>query len=88
MSNQTGKLRCPICGGSQETGETTFSVELGFGVVVVRQVPAFICQVCGEELIADSVAEALEHIVDQARQRQRTVEVVQYAREVQYPLAS
>ena len=81
------ELKCPICGGNQETAETTFSVDLGFGVVVIRQVPAFMCEICGEELIADEVAACLEKIVDQARERQRTVEVVRYDRETQYLLA-
>lgn len=82
------KLKCPICGGNQKPAETTFTVDLGFGVVVIRQVPAFICEICGEELIHDEVAADLEQIVDQARQRQRTVEVVRYDRETQYSLAS
>jgi YgiT-type zinc finger domain-containing protein len=82
------KLKCPICGGTQKPAETTFSVDLGFGVVVIRQVPASVCEICGEELIHDEVAASLEQIVDQARERQRTVEVVRYDRETQYSLAS
>ena len=79
---------CPICGAEQKHGETTFSVELGFGVVVVRQVPARVCERCGEETIADDVAAALEVIVAQARQRERTVEVVQYKHEAPFAKAS
>ena len=82
-----GKLRCPICGGDQKPGETTFSVDLGFGVVVVRRVPASVCEVCGEDLIVDTVAEVLEQIVDRARKRQRTVEIVYYDRETRYAMA-
>ena len=76
------RLACPLFGGSQEEGVTTFSVDLGFGVVVVRGVPAMVCDMCGEAFIDDAVAGPLEKIVDQTRQRRRTVEIVQYDREV------
>ena len=82
------ELKCPICGGNQKPAETTFTVDLGFGVVVIRQVPAFVCEICGEELIHDEVAASLEQIVEQARERHRTVEIVSYDRETQYSLAS
>ncbi len=36
----SAKNTCPICGGSKVKGTTTFTVDLGFGVVVVRNVPA------------------------------------------------
>ncbi|MFP4076877.1 MAG: type II toxin-antitoxin system MqsA family antitoxin, partial [Halochromatium sp.] len=47
----------------REPGQTTFTAELGFGVVVVRHVPAFVCDQCGEEWIQDPVAAALEALV-------------------------
>lgn len=66
---------CPLCGGKKEAGRTTFTAELGFGVVVVRNVPAEICTGCGEDWIGDEVAEKLESIVNQARATHTLVEV-------------
>lgn len=40
--------RCPICGGRRVPGATTFAVDLGFSVVVVRNVPAQVCAQYGE----------------------------------------
>lgn len=40
--------RCPIYGGRRVPGATTFAVDLGFGVVVVRNVPAQVCAQYGE----------------------------------------
>lgn len=31
---------CPLCGGGKKPGTTTFTADLGFGVVVIRNVPA------------------------------------------------
>ena len=72
------KNLCPICGGTKTRGTTTFTVDLGFGVVVVRNVPALVCDQCGADWIADEIAERLEKTVNDARQRHRQVEVTAY----------
>lgn len=68
--------RCPMCGGEKAPGRTTFSVDLGTGVVVVRNVSAEICKQCGEEWIGPETATALEQIVQKAREARTEVEVV------------
>lgn len=70
--------RCPICGGDMTEGTTTFTVDLGFGVVVVRNVPARVCALCGDASFSDAVAEALETIVDKARERHQEVAVTRW----------
>ena len=70
--------RCPLCKGDMKEGFTTYSVDLKFGVVVVRNVPAKVCSQCGEEWIESKVAEELERIVNNARQNQLEVEVVSF----------
>lgn len=67
---------CPLCGGTKHPGTTTFTVELGFGVVVIRHVPATICTQCGTDWIADDVAARLEALVDDARKKRLQVEVL------------
>lgn len=69
---------CPDCGGQKQPGTTTFTVDLGFGVIVVRNVPALVCSQCGADWIADDVAERLESMVDDARKRHRQVEVTAF----------
>lgn len=71
--------RCPLCGGDKEAGTTTFSVDLTFGVVVVRDVPALVCAQCGEAWIDDPIAARLESLVADARRRQAVVEVMRWA---------
>ena len=56
MSN-TNQI-CPICGGKKTKGKTTFSADVGSGVVVVREVEATICLRCGEEWIDHGTARA------------------------------
>ena len=66
---------CPMCGGKKTGGTTTFSADLGSGIVVVRGVRAAVCSQCGEEWIDDASAREVEQIVNNARGRHLQVEV-------------
>jgi YgiT-type zinc finger domain-containing protein len=70
---------CPLCGGNKTSGETTFTAELGSGVVVVRRVRATVCSQCGEEWIDDATARRLEQVVQEARLKNSEVEVTAFA---------
>lgn len=67
---------CYACGGTFEDGETTFTADFGSGVVVVRNVPAWICSQCGMEWIDDKIADKIERIVDDAKEKHSVVEVM------------
>ena len=66
---------CPLCKGHKKAGHALFCVDMGFGVVVVRHVPATICDQCGAEWFSDSIAARLEAIVAEARAKKALVEV-------------
>jgi len=72
-------LNCPTCGGDKVPGVTTFTTDLGFGVVVIRNVPATVCSQCGAEWLDDATAARVEETVEEARKRHSQVEVLAYA---------
>lgn len=76
MREKNSKSKCPLCGGQKKPGKTIYSVDLGFGVVVVRNVPATLCDQCGEEWISPEVASQLERLVEEARRKKLQVEAV------------
>jgi len=67
---------CPSCGGGLEKGETTFTVDFGSGVVVIRNVPATICSQCGMEWLDDTITDKIETIVKEAKDKRSVVEVL------------
>lgn len=67
---------CPLCGGRKKPGMTTFTADLGFGVVVVRNVPATVCSQCGADWISDEIARRIDALVEEARKKHLEVEVV------------
>jgi YgiT-type zinc finger domain-containing protein len=75
MTQSQSSTQCPLCGGTKQAGITTFTADFEFGVVVVRNVPAFVCSLCGADWIQDDIAGRLEAIVDEARKKRLQVEV-------------
>jgi len=69
---------CPLCGGDKKTGLTIYSINLGFGIVLVKDTPAEICNQCGEEWIEANTAKKLESIVENAKKSHCQLEVIQY----------
>lgn len=72
--------KCPLCSGKVEPGTTTFTVDLKTGVVIVRNVPAFVCTQCGEDWIDNPVSIRLEGIAARARARNTQLEMISMAR--------
>ena len=70
--------KCPTCGGNKEPGKTTFTVDLGESIIVVRDVPATLCNQCGDEWLSDEVVERLESIVEDAKKKHLFVEIANY----------
>ena len=70
---------CPLCGGRKRSGKTIFTVNLGEGILVVRDVPALVCNQCGEDWIDDKIASRLEKFVDDARKKHLQVEVASFS---------
>ena len=70
--------RCPLCGGVFIDGTTTFTVELGFGVAVVRDVPARVCKQCGDASLTTEAACRLEVIVESARASRQEVSITRW----------
>ncbi len=71
---------CPLCRGRKSEGTTTFAVDLGSGVIVVRHVPALICDQCGMEWIEDEIAGVLEKMVTDVRTKGSIVEVKEFSK--------
>lgn len=67
--------RCPLCGGVFIDGTTTFTVELGFGIAVVRDVPARVCEQCGDASLTTEAARRLEVIVESVRTSRQEVSI-------------
>ena len=57
-------MTCFMCKGSVRDGFSTFTTDMGGCVVVIKNVPSFVCDQCGETSYNDEVAKRLEQIVN------------------------
>jgi YgiT-type zinc finger domain-containing protein len=75
MSNQP-RSRCAFCKhGRLEPGQTTMTLERDSVTVVVKHVPALVCDTCGEAYLEEEVLEQLFREADEAVARGAEVEV-------------
>ena len=61
-------MSCFFCKGKTVEKTTKFIVDLGPCVVIVKNVPALVCQQCGEASYSNDVAQKLEKIVEAVKQ--------------------
>ena len=53
-------MTCVVCKkGKTEKGKATVTLEVGSTTLVVKQVPADVCQNCGEEYVNETVTKEL-----------------------------
>ena len=60
-------MTCGLCGaGERRPGTTTMTFTRGDATIVVRGVPAEVCEACGEAIVTQAIAEHLERLVETA----------------------
>lgn len=63
-SNFTGKPgTCSFCKGKLKKGKTDFTVKTGNSIVSVKNVPAFICENCGEAYYEPDVSKKIDKVM-------------------------
>jgi YgiT-type zinc finger domain-containing protein len=71
-------MYCFVCKGSLEDKLTTFMVDIGNCIVIVKSVPSQVCSQCGETSYSDNVVAELEKIVSEARKDSTEIMVINY----------
>lgn len=76
-------MKCFYCKGETVETTTKFIVDLGQCVVIVKNVPARVCQQCGETSYSNEVAQQLERIINAVKHSiMSEVAIVEYSRDV------
>jgi len=79
-------VNCFMCKGALEEKKTTFMVDLGDHIIIIKDVPSYVCSQCGDTSYSDEVARVLEEIVESLRHAPTEMSVVSYAhRPAAYP---
>ena len=57
---------------------TSEAIELGFGLLVIRNIPCYKCEECDEIFFTGDVVQKIEEIVDEAKQLMQETRVVYF----------
>jgi len=72
-------MKCVICGvGETEPGTATITLEKDATIIVFKQVPADVCQACGESYTDEDVTDRLLSIVTEEAKRGPMEAFIQY----------
>lgn len=73
-------MNCLICKtGTTQPGTTTVTLERNTTVIVIKDVPAQVCDNCGEYYLSEEVSSRIYALAEEAVKRKVEVEVLHYA---------
>lgn len=73
-------MKCLICKhGDTQAGAVTVSLQRGDTAVIVKGVPAQVCDNCGEYYLDEQVTETVLGMAEDAARKRVEVEVLRYA---------
>ena len=75
-------MTCFRCKGHAESTFKTHAITLEECVIIVKHVPALVCDQCGETYFTDEVMKNLETIVDGLASMIKEVAIVEYTENV------
>lgn len=71
-------MNCFFCKGEMKPSTTTHFVDLKKCMVIVKNVPCFECEHCGEVLFDDEVVKRLDTIIQKVSDLMTEIAVVEY----------
>ncbi|GAB4302947.1 MAG: hypothetical protein Kow0096_24770 [Thiohalomonadaceae bacterium] len=73
-------MQCVLCRqGATQPGQVTVTLERGGSVVIFKEVPAEVCENCGEYYLTGEVTDRLMSRAEEAIRQGAEVEIVRYA---------
>ena len=75
-------MKCFMCKGDLKDKLTTYMVDLGNCIVIVKKVPSQVCEQCGEVSYSNNVAIQLEKIVNSMKTALTEIAVINYTEKI------
>lgn len=73
-------MRCVICRhGETKPGEATVTLQRGATTVIIKGVPADVCDNCGEYYLSDSITKRTLEMAEDAVRKGVEVEILRFA---------
>jgi YgiT-type zinc finger domain-containing protein len=74
-------MKCPLCKGTMSAGKTNLPYDLKEGnVVVIINVPALVCEQCGDDFVEIDIARKVEKLLERIEHDGVSMGMVQFDR--------
>jgi YgiT-type zinc finger domain-containing protein len=73
-------MKCMKCGCDAYMSTTSEAVELEYGLLVIRNIPCWNCEECGEVFYTGDVVRKIEEITERTKSLPQEVSIVDYSR--------
>lgn len=71
-------MMCPKCGKNVTKEFTTDVTDLDDMLIIIRHVPCYVCEKCGEVLYAGNVIRILEKIINRAKNIASELSIIEF----------
>ena len=75
-------MKCFMCKGDLIEKNVNYLVDLEKTIIIIKSVPARVCTQCDEKFFDDDVAERLEKMINQLKELDTEVVIVNYKEKV------
>ena len=73
-------MSCALCKNGQTAGGlVTVTLQRGGTTVVLKEVPADICDNCGEYYLSEEMTAKVVNVAEEAKQKNAEVEIIRFA---------
>ncbi len=73
-------MKCVICkSGETREGQTTVSLSRGGSTIIIKDVPAQICENCGEYYLSEEISAKVMTLAENAIKHNAEVEILRFA---------
>lgn len=73
-------MQCIICKqGKTKPGTTTVTLQRGDSTIIIKDVPAEICENCGEYYLSETITERILKMAEDSIRKGAEVEIIRFA---------
>jgi len=72
-------MNCVMCKGSLEKGLINYPVDVESQFLLIKDVPALVCNQCGEYFLDDDIYAKIEGVIESAKKSNVEIEVLRFA---------
>jgi len=73
-------MKCVICkSGETHAGQATVTLHRGEATIIIKDVPAQICDNCGEYYLSDEISEQVINLAENAIKHNAEVKILRFA---------